>query len=142
MLPGIFPDSLMPVLLQAAVMVRENKAGKAEEILGQFAENFPDKSKVALLTRTRVAAAAGHPLVAVESVSCIPEIQHMPGTVATMVALKERASDIDGAITVLDFAIKWWSDAITEDNKIGLMMQEAASFKLRHGRQEEAAWLF
>ncbi|PKI78348.1 signal recognition particle subunit SRP72 [Punica granatum] len=141
-LPDMFPDSVMPVLLQAAVLVRENKAGKAEELLGQFAEKFPDKSKVALLARAQVAAAAGHPLVAAESLSKIPEIQHMPGTVSTIVALKERAGDIDGASAVLDSAIKWWSDAMTEDNKIGLLMQEAASFKVRHGRQEEAARLF
>lgn len=142
MLPDMFPDSVMPVLLQAAVLVRENKAVKAEEILWQFAEKFPDKSKVALLARAQVAAAAGHPLVAAESLSRIPGIQHMPGTVATIVALKEKAGDIDGASSILDSALRWWSNAMTEDNKIGIIMQEAASFKLRHGRQEEAAGLF
>ncbi|KAK4753615.1 hypothetical protein SAY87_001719 [Trapa incisa] len=141
-LTEMFPDSMMPVLLQAAVFVRENKAVKAEEILGQFAEKFPDKSKIALLARAQVSAAAGRPLIAAESLSKIPEIQHMPGTVATIVALREKAGDIDGACAVLDSAINWWSNAMTEDNKIGILMQEAASFKLRHGRQEDAARLF
>ncbi|XP_030449426.1 uncharacterized protein LOC115671891 [Syzygium oleosum] len=141
-LPNMFPNSVAPILLQAAVLVRENKAGKAEEVLGQFAEKFPDKSKTVLLARAQVAAAAGHPLVAAESLSKIPDIQHMPATVATLVALKERAGDIDGAAAILNSAIQWWSNAMTEDNKLSSIMPEAASFMLRHGRQEEAARLY
>ncbi|KDO82041.1 hypothetical protein CISIN_1g005990mg [Citrus sinensis] len=141
-LPDMFPDSVMPLLLQAAVLVRENKAGKAEELLGQFAEKLPDKSKIILLARAQVAAAANHPFIAAESLAKIPDIQHMPATVATLVALKERAGDIDGAAAVLDSAIKWWLNAMTEDNKLSVIMQEAASFKLRHGREEDASHLF
>ncbi|KAJ4710920.1 Signal recognition particle subunit SRP72 [Melia azedarach] len=141
-LPDLFPDSVMPVLLQAAVLVRENKAGRAEEILGQFVEKFPNKSKIILLARAQVAAAANHPHIAAESVAKISDIQHMPATVATLVALKERAGDIDGAAAVLDSAIKWWLNAMTEDNKLGVIMQEAASFKLRHGREEDASRLY
>ncbi|KAL0004471.1 hypothetical protein SO802_012032 [Lithocarpus litseifolius] len=141
-LSDMFADSVMPVLLQAAVFVRENKAVRAEEVLGQFAEKFPDKSKVVLLARAQVAAAAGHPQIAAESLAQIPDIQHMPATVATLVSLKERAGDIDGAAAVLDSAIKWWSNAMTEDNKLNIIMQEAASFKLRHGHEEDAARLF
>lgn len=141
-LPDMFADSVGPILLQAAVLVRENKAGKAEEVLGQFAEKFPDKSKVVRLARAQVAATAGHPHVAAESLAKIHDIQHMPATVATLVALKERAGDIDGAAAVLDSAIKWWSNAMTEDNKLSVIMQEAASFKLRHGHEEDAAQLY
>ncbi|GAY44013.1 hypothetical protein CUMW_079020 [Citrus unshiu] len=141
-LPDMFPDSVMPLLLQAAVLVRENKAGKAEELLGQFSEKLPDKSKIILLARAQVAAAANHPFIAAESLAKIPDIQRMPATVATLVALKERAGDIDGAAAVLDSAIKWWLNAMTEDNKLSVIMQEAASFKLRHGREEDASHLF
>ncbi|KAE8692312.1 SRP72 RNA-binding domain isoform 2 [Hibiscus syriacus] len=122
-LPEMFPDSVMPVLLQAAVLVRENKAGKAEEMLGQFAEAFPEKSKIILLARAQVAAAAGHPQIAAESLAKVPDIQHMPATVATLVTLKERAGDI-------------------MDNQLSVIMREAASFKLRHGKEEEAAHLY
>ncbi|KAK6776265.1 hypothetical protein RDI58_027266 [Solanum bulbocastanum] len=141
-LPGMFPGSLIPVLLQAAVHVRENKAAKAEEILGHYADKFPDRSKVILLARAQVAAAAGHPQIAADSLAKIPDIQHMPATVATIVSLKERAGDTDGADAVFDSAIKWWSNAMTEDNKLNTIMQEAAAFKLRHGRKEEAARLY
>ncbi|XP_021293376.1 signal recognition particle subunit SRP72 [Herrania umbratica] len=141
-LQELFPDSVMPVLLQAAVLVRENKAGKAEEMLGQFAEKFPEKSKTIFLARAQVAAAAGHHQIAAESLAKVPDIQHMPATVATLVALKERAGDINGAAAVLDSAIKWWKSAMTEDNQLSVIMQQAASFKLRHGKEEDAALLY
>ncbi|PIN17702.1 hypothetical protein CDL12_09633 [Handroanthus impetiginosus] len=114
-LPGMFPNSVMQVLLQAAVHVRENKANKTEEILWQ---SF-------LLTRAQVAAAAGHPQIAAESLPKIPNIQYKPATSATLVSLKEQ-----------------WSNAMTEDNKLEIIMQEAASFKLRHGKKDEAACLY
>ncbi|KAG8493085.1 hypothetical protein CXB51_010360 [Gossypium anomalum] len=141
-LPEMFPDNVMPLLLQAAVLVRENKAGKAEEMLGQFAERFPEKSKIILLARAQVAAAAGHPQIAADSLAKVPDIQHLPATVATLVALKERAGDINGAAAVLDSAIKWWKTAMTEDDQLSVIMREAASFKLRHGKEEEAAHLY
>ncbi|CAJ1935611.1 unnamed protein product [Sphenostylis stenocarpa] len=141
-LPDMFPESVTPVLLQAALLVRENKAGKAEEILAQFASKFPEKSKVIHLARAQVAAAAGHPHIAADSLARISDIQHMPATVATLVSLKERAGDIDGAAAVLDAATKWWSNAMTEDNKLNIIMQEAASFKLRHGKEDAAAQLY
>ncbi|KFK41175.1 hypothetical protein AALP_AA2G095200 [Arabis alpina] len=141
-LPALFPESVVPILLQAAVLVRENKAAKAEELLGQCAEKFPEKSKLLLLARAQIAASASHPHVAAESLSKIPDIQHLPATVATIVALKERAGDNEGAAAVLDSAIKWWSNSMTEDNKLSILMPEAASFKLRHGQEEEASQLY
>uniref|UniRef100_A0A803PH80 Signal recognition particle subunit SRP72 n=1 Tax=Cannabis sativa TaxID=3483 RepID=A0A803PH80_CANSA len=138
----MFPHSVTPVLLQAAVLVRENKAVKAEEILGQFAGKFPEKSKIVILARAQVAAAANHHQVAAESLASIPDIQHMPATVATIVSLKERAGDVDGAAAVLDAAIKWWSNSMTEDNKLNVIMQETATFMLRHGREKDAASLY
>ncbi|XP_050206343.1 uncharacterized protein LOC126655965 [Mercurialis annua] len=144
-LPDMFADSVMPVLFQSAVLVRENKANRAEELMGQFAEKYPEKSKIVLLLRAQVAAAAGHPQVAADSLSKITDIQHKPATVATIVALKERAGDIDGASAVFDAAITWWSNAMNEDNyknKLDVIMHQAASFKIRHGRDEEAAHLY
>lgn len=142
-LPGMFPDSVTPVLLQAAVHVRENKANKAEELLLQSANKSPEKSNVIFLARAQVAAAAGHPQVAAESLLKIPDIQHKPAAVATLVALKERSGDVDGANAVLDSAIQWWSNAMmTKENKLDVIMQEAASFKLRHAKKNEAARLY
>lgn len=129
-----FPDSVMPVLLQAAVRVREKNANKAEEILGQFADKFPfpDKSKVFLLARAQVSASAGHPQIAAESLLKIPDIQQKPATVASVVSLKESAGDID----VADAAIQCWSSAMTEDNKLDIIMEEAGCTTIRGAGEE------
>ncbi|WOL08802.1 signal recognition particle subunit SRP72-like [Canna indica] len=141
-LPEMFPDSVTPVLLQAALLVREKKVAKAEEILIQYADRFPDKSKLVLLARAQIAAAAGHFQISVESLAKIPDIQNMPATVATLVSLRERMGDLNGATAVLDTAIEWWKNSMTEDNKLDLMIQEAATFKFNHGREEEASQLY
>ncbi|CAI0426091.1 unnamed protein product [Linum tenue] len=142
-LPSMFPDSEIPTLLQASVLVKEKKAAKAEEILDQFSIKFPYQSKIALLARAQIAAISNHHQIAADSLSRIPDIQHMPATVATLVALKERAGDVEGASLVLDSAVKFWSNAMTEDTtKLTIIMREAASFKVRHGQEAEAARLY
>ncbi|KAH9299775.1 hypothetical protein KI387_031457, partial [Taxus chinensis] len=140
---NMFPDSLVPTLLQASLLVRENKSNQAEEILGQFAEKHPKNSTLALLTRAQVAAAASHYLVAAESLAQIPEIQYRPGTVATMVSLKEKAGDVDGAEAILDAAIDWWNNNMGEDqHTLETIMHEAAFFKLKQKKVKAAADLF
>lgn len=124
------------------MLVKEKKISKAEEILAQFAEKFPEKSKLILLVRAQISAAAGHFHVAAESLSMIQDIRHMPATVATVVSLKERLNDFNGAVGVLDSAIQWWKDAMTEDNKLSVIIPEAASFKLNHGHEREAFKLY
>lgn len=146
-LPAMLPESLTPILLQAALLVKEKKVSKAEEILTQFAEKFPEKSKLILLARAQISAAAGHLQISAESLSMIHEIRHMPAAVATIVSLKERLNDFNGAIGVLDSAVQWWKDAMTEDNdnnnnKLSVIMSEAASFKLNHGHEREASRLY
>ncbi|XP_051227513.1 uncharacterized protein [Lolium perenne] len=139
---GMFQDSIFPILLQAAVHVREKKVPKAEEVLSRYAEKHPNNSKEVLLALAQIAATANHFQIAADSLSKISDIQHMPATVATLVALKERLSDSNGAANVLDSAIQWWKNAMTEDNKLDVFMREAASFKLNHGRDEEACQLY
>ncbi|RLN04193.1 signal recognition particle subunit SRP72-like isoform X2 [Panicum miliaceum] len=90
---GMFRDSVFPVLLQAAVHVKEKKVQKAEEVLSQYAEKHPENSKGVLLALAQIAANANHFQLAADSLSKIPNIQHMPATVATLVALRERLGD-------------------------------------------------
>ncbi|KAG5409652.1 hypothetical protein IGI04_005971 [Brassica rapa subsp. trilocularis] len=61
---------------------------------------------------------------------------------ATIVALKERTGDNDGAAAVLASAINRWSNSMTENNKLSILILEDASFKLRHGQEEEASRLY
>ncbi|CAO1942575.1 unnamed protein product [Urochloa humidicola] len=139
---GIFRDSAFPVVLQAAVYVKEKKVQKAEEVLRQYADKHPENCKGVLLALAQIAANANHYQLAADSLSKIPDIQHMPATVATLVALKERLGDSNAAASVLDSAIQWWKNSMTEDNKLDVFTREAAAFKLSHGRDEEACLLY
>ncbi|KAK1317132.1 hypothetical protein QJS10_CPA05g01909 [Acorus calamus] len=142
-LQNMFPDSSTPVLLQAAVLVKENKAGKAEEILSHFADQFPDKSKPVLLALAQIAAAAGHFSTAAESLSKVTDIINMPATVATVVSLMEHSGNINGASSVLQSAIQWWKNSMSDEGGyLKMIMHEAASFELKNGREAEAAHLY
>ncbi|OEL36703.1 Signal recognition particle subunit SRP72 [Dichanthelium oligosanthes] len=139
---GMFRDSVFPVLLQTAIHVKEKKVQKAEEVLSQYAEKHPENSKEVLLALAQIAANANHFQVAADSLSKIPDIQHMPATVATLVALKERLGYSNAAASVLDSAIQWWKNSMSEDNKLDVLTREAAAFKLSHGHDEEACLLY
>nr|CAB3464066.1 unnamed protein product [Digitaria exilis] len=139
---GMFRDRVSTVLLQAAVHVKEKKVQEAEEVLSQYAEKHPENSTEILLALAQIAAKANNFKLAADSLSKIPDIQHMPATVATLVALKEGLGDSKSAASVLDSAMQWWKNSITEDNKLDVFMREAARFKLSHGRDEEACLLY
>lgn len=138
-----FPDSVMPALLNASLLVREGKLSRAEEMLGQCVEKHPRDSAIVLLVRAQIAAMAGHHIVAAHSLEQISDLQNKPAMVATLVALKEKGGDVRGAEATLDSAVQWWEDHMSEDTStLELLMQEAAAFKLRHKNLEAASLLF
>lgn len=138
-----FPGSVMPAILNASLLVREGKLSRAEEIIGQYVEKHPKDSAVLLLVRAQIAALAGHHSVAAHALEQIEELQHRPGMVATVVALKEKGGDAPGAEATLRYAIQWRESHMGEDSAtLELLMQEAAAFNLRHKNLEQASLLF
>ncbi|MCO5562108.1 hypothetical protein L7F22_015734 [Adiantum nelumboides] len=138
-----FPKSVIPPLLSASLLLREGKLTRAEEMLGHYVEKHPNDLAMLLLARAQVAALAGHHIVAAKSLEQISELQHKPGVIATLVALKEKGGDVNGAEATLDAAVQWWEDHMGEDNfTLELLSQEAASFKLKHKKEEAASALF
>jgi signal recognition particle subunit SRP72 len=95
-----------------------------------------------LLALAQIAATAGHFQISSEALSKIAEIQHMPATVATLVSMWERLGDISNAASVLDAAIEWWKNAMDGERNLSVLMPKAASFKLKHGKEGEAAGLY
>lgn len=123
--------------------MKEGKPGKAEEILGQYADAHPTGSAAALLVRAQAAAAAGQYLRAAESLERIGELQNKPGLVATLVSLKERGGDLKSADAVLDAAVQWWQSSMFSDPyTLETAILEAAAFKLKHNNLQAAATLF
>ncbi|KAF3320260.1 signal recognition particle subunit SRP72 [Carex littledalei] len=141
-LQEMYPKSITPILLQAAVFVREKKVPKAEEILTQYSNKYPKNCMPVLLALAQIAATAGHFQISSEALSKVVEIQHMPATVATLVSLWERLGDISNATLVLDASIEWWKNAMDGERNLSVLMPKAASFKLKHGKEGEAARLY
>lgn len=138
-----FPDSEMPPILGASLALKEGKLARAEDALEQFASQHPSNSAPAYLVRAQVSISSGNFARAAESLEKVAELQHRPGMVATLVALRERAGDVDGAETTLDAAVNWWDNHLAEDRTtLEELIQEAAAFKLKHNKLEAAAQLF
>ncbi|KAJ4775657.1 Signal recognition particle subunit SRP72 [Rhynchospora pubera] len=141
-LQEMYPESTTSILLQAAVFVREKKVPKAEEILTQYSNKYPKNCISVLLALAQIAATAGHFQISSEALLKVAEIQHMPATVATLVSLWERLGDINNAASVFDASIEWWKNSMDGERNLLVLMQEAASFKLKHGKEGEAARLY
>ncbi|CAM6103196.1 unnamed protein product [Calypogeia fissa] len=138
-----FPDSEIPPILAASLAVKEGKPARAEDVLEQFAAQHPKNSTEAYLVRAQVSISSGHFARAAESLEKITELQHRPGMVATLVALRERAGDIEKAEAILDAAVNWWDNRMGDDDTtLEELIQEAATFKLKNNKLEAAAKLF
>ncbi|KAJ7549177.1 hypothetical protein O6H91_07G043800 [Diphasiastrum complanatum] len=138
-----FPESDMPALLHASLLLKEGKLHKAEDILGQFTEKHPGSSRKALLLRAQAAASAGHLLRAADDINQIDDLRFKPAVLATVVALKEQGGDISGAEAVFDAAIEYWDSHMGEDkDTLELLIKEAAAFKLKHQKLQASAELF
>eukprot|EP00249_Psilotum_nudum_P010597 c22638_g1_i1 orf=54-2165(+) len=138
-----FSGSILVTMLHAALLLKEGKLNQAENMLWQYVEKHPNYSMPTLLVHAQIAALAGHHLAAAESLEHITELQHRPGMVATLVALKEKGGDLQGAEAILDAAIQSWEKHMGEDTStLEVIMREAASFKLRHKKLEEASDIF
>eukprot|EP00898_Chlorokybus_atmophyticus_P005459 jgi/Chlat1/5914/Chrsp4S06247 len=137
-----FPDWDMPVLIQASVLVRENKAAKADELLASFAERHPQQSMHVQLSRAQAAASAGTLKTAVQALRSIPELHQHPAVVATLVAMNQKVADADGAAAVLDEAVAWWDNRMQDTGAANVkqkLLQETATFKLQLRQYKEAA---
>lgn len=138
-----FPRSKRLPLLAAILAVKEGKSAQAEDVLMRLASQSPDDSTPAYLMLAQLSATSRNFARAAESLEKIAELQHRPGMVATLVALRERAGDVDRADAILDAAIEWWDNQTDFDRvTFGELIQEAAAFKLKHNKLEAAAKLF
>ncbi|KAG6541191.1 hypothetical protein Mapa_017425 [Marchantia paleacea] len=138
-----FQDSEVPTLLSASLAIKEGKSGRAEDILNQYAIKHPKNSTAAYLACAQVAASSGNYARAADCLEKIVDLQHKLGMVATLVALRERAGNLKAAEAVLDAAVLWWDNHMCDDPAVvEHLIQEAAAFKLKHNKLEDAAKLF
>ncbi|CAK9259565.1 unnamed protein product [Sphagnum jensenii] len=139
-----FPDSIIPTILSLAVTFKERKQAHVENVLDNYAAEHPKSATDASVVRAQATAAAGNFLEAAKSLEAIPELRHKPGMIATIVALREKGGDVQGAEIVLDNAVEYWRNHTGDDVRSTLetIIQEAAAFKLGHNKMKAAASMF
>eukprot|EP00850_Spirogloea_muscicola_P023788 SM000388S14668 [mRNA] locus=s388:42467:48655:- [translate_table: standard] len=133
-------------LLRVSLLLQEGQLRQAEDVLGKATREAPPKSAAHVqLFWAQALAAVGHFQRAAEVLDKVDSIRHRPSTVATLVALRERAGDLAGAEAALDAAVAWW-DAHMDEGAAGplleQLLQESAAFKLHNSLHKAAAQAF
>ncbi|ETV93816.1 hypothetical protein, variant [Aphanomyces invadans] len=130
-LAQLFPDSayLPPLQLHLALAEEDPSA------LPSLVETLKgSKTSSGLLALAHLHCRLGHPGKAADALRLIPEIQHTPGTVATLVALYDAALDAKSSAAIVDAAVNHSSSAV--------LLEGDGIAKLRQGQYAEAAAAF
>lgn len=137
------PDDDVPVLLQAAVLYREKRFNRAEEVLSSFEARRPGSAQVQLM-RAQCALAHGDAARAATLLQSADAVRSSPAAVATVVALHEGLGDAGAAEAALDAAVAEHSARmVTDDDPEGAearfaVMQAGAALKAKAGRSAQA----
>mmetsp|Transcript_5842 Transcript_5842/g.19878 ORF Transcript_5842/g.19878 Transcript_5842/m.19878 type:complete len:717 (-) Transcript_5842:80-2230(-) len=144
-LSAAFPDAAEAALLLSAVLVREKRLPRAEEVLASWAAKHAgmagheDEPAVAVrLMRAQVALAAGD---APRAAALLTDLgQPLPlGAVATVAALREAGGDSAGAEAALEAALR---ERPTSAPEAAVLLTAAAAAKTRRGEHAAAAATF
>jgi len=151
-----YPTNVQIALAQAAVLSRDKtKLRDAEDSLRDWiraneAAAGPEAAQTVQLALAHIALLRGEAAAAANILASLlkgkgASMQHRPAAVATLVALYERANDIDAAHAVIQQAIQHWSTSSKKDPAAARLLQRvlssAGDFYTRHGREGDAAQL-
>eukprot|EP01104_Vermistella_antarctica_P009413 TRINITY_DN2422_c0_g1_i2.p1 TRINITY_DN2422_c0_g1~~TRINITY_DN2422_c0_g1_i2.p1 ORF type:complete len:690 (-),score=224.48 TRINITY_DN2422_c0_g1_i2:75-2108(-) len=146
-------ESALPVLVDAALLLREDKRAEASAALSaRVASNpknaLPVQLALAQLHLTNPADKEAALRQTIAALSAISSLEHQPATVATLVSLYDGLKNTEGAASVLTAAVQYWEkraanagDQESIDVYTRLTM-EAASWFLGHAQARKAADLY
>ena len=149
MLSSRFPDSNAACLLSAALLLREKRATKADDVLAAFLSSRRGATERVLLMRAQLAAAAGD---AARTLSALEELaeplRFSPRIVATCVALAVSQNAHANGEKLLDAALAYWDAQVrgaasdAAQRRAACLARAAADFKHSCGRHGEAVALY
>jgi signal recognition particle subunit SRP72 len=152
-----YPSNVQIALAQAAVLSRDKtKLREAEESLRDWlraneAAAGPEAAQNVHLGLAHLALLRGDAGAAANTLAALLKgkgggsMQHRPASVATLVALYERANDVEAAHNVIQQALAHWAPLSKKDPAAARLLQRllssAGDFYTRHGREGDAAQL-
>ena len=144
-----FPDSDAASLLNAALLLREKRAAKADDVLASFLSSRRGANERVLLMRAQLAAAAGDAARTMAALEELAEpLRYSPRIVATCVALAVSQNAHASGETLLDAALAYWDARAREaapgaaQPRAACLARAAADFKHSCGRHGEAVALY
>jgi len=134
-----YPNSAMPSLLLAALLLRTKKLADCEKFLKDEITHLNDEEKVRLQLSLAQLYLSQHETEKVtEVLLSLPPLRHRPALLSILVSLYEKQADIPAAVGLLDNA----EVALAEGTDASLhktILRASAGFKLKHGLYNEAA---
>ena len=144
-----FPDSDAACLLSAALLLREKRATKADDVLAAFLSSCRGATERVLLMRAQLAAAAGDAARTLSTLEELAEpLRFSPRIVATCVALAVSQNAHANGEKLLDTALAYWDGQArgaapgAVQPRAACLARAAADFKHSCGRHAEAVALY
>jgi len=143
MLEEHFSDSDWLALINAALLYKEKKISKSEELLKTFAKDHPTNSVRVQLCLSQLYLNKGDINATIEALQNIEALRNKPKMVATLASLYEQTKNINGAVKVLDDYCNWLASQKQRDDELYVQtLKNVANFKLKHKKFKEASDTF
>jgi len=139
-----FPDSDAACLLNAALLLREKRSAKADDVLAAFlsSRRGATATERVLLMRAQLAAAAGDAARTLAALEELAEpLRFSPRIVATCVALHVSQNALGNGEKLLDAALAYW-DAGAAPSRAACLARASADFKHSSGQHAASVALY
>jgi len=97
-----FPNNDRLALVSSALLYKENKVSKSEELLKSYASSNPDQSIRVLLSLAQLYLSKDNLAEAIKTLESITSLKKKPAYIATLVTLYEQAGNFEAAIKLWD----------------------------------------
>ena len=138
------PDSDAPILIRAALLVREKKFEESQAALKDYVKSHPSSADRIKLTIAQTCLQQGQIDASLENLANMETIKHQPGMVGAFVKLFTFNEDVPSACNALESAVKFWQSSALPYAQayLGSLRRATADFKFTHGMFEDAGALY
>ncbi|KAJ8317050.1 hypothetical protein KUTeg_004954 [Tegillarca granosa] len=134
-----YPDIDVPVLIDAAQLMKEKQTDKAIALLQDYAKDHPSKSLSIKLVMVQLYLNQGLVYPACDVLKSLGDVQYKPGIISALVTLYMNQEDNESASEVLEKSVAWYTSNQPKSKTLTLLMRSNADFQLKNGNPQKAA---